>query len=80
MTVKILESYRDFENEKIRSRELEEGKKEIEDTLENVCIAFRNLREKLFKEDILDVTTDLDVLETMMSQEGLINHEFSMNQ
>lgn len=78
MTIKILESYRDFENERIRSKELEEGKREIENTLENVCIAFRNLREKLFKEDILDVSTDLDVLETMMSQEGLINHEFSM--
>ena len=80
MTIKILESYRDYENEKIRSKELEEGKKDIEDTLENVSVAFRNLREKLFKEDILDVSTDLDVLETMMSQEGLIDHEFSMKQ
>ena len=30
---------------------------------------------KLFQEDVLDVSTDLDVLEAMMSQEGLIEDE-----
>ena len=78
MTVKILEKYRDFENERIPSEQLKEGKAEIEETLEKVHIAFENLREKLFREDILDVSTDLDVLETMMSQEGLIDNDLSM--
>ena len=47
MTIKVLEKYRDFENERINSKQLEEGKKEIEETLEKVHIAFTNLREKL---------------------------------
>ena len=75
MTIKVVTTYRDFENERINSKQLEEGKKEIEETLEKVHIAFTNLREKLFQEDILDVSTDLDVLEAMMSQEGLIEDE-----
>lgn len=76
MTIKVVRSYRDFENENIPSAQLEESKKEIEETLDKVYDAFIRLREKLFTEDVLDVSTDLDVLETMMSQEGLIADEF----
>ena len=75
MTVKVVTSYRDFENEKIPSRQLEESKKEIRETLKKVIIAFETLREKIFQEEVLDVSTDLDVLEAMMSQEGLIKDE-----
>ena len=78
MTIKVLESYRDFENERMYSEQIKEGKAEIEETLKKVQIAFENLRENLFREDILDVSTDLDVLEAMMSQEGLIDTEFTM--
>ncbi|MBQ9991455.1 MAG: 5-bromo-4-chloroindolyl phosphate hydrolysis family protein [Lachnospiraceae bacterium] len=76
MTVKVVRTYRDFENENLPSAQLEESKKEIEETLDKVQAAFVKLREKLFAEDVLDVSTDLDVLETMMSQEGLISDEF----
>lgn len=79
ITVKVLEKYRDFENERISSKQLEEGKEDIEESLEKVHTAFVNLREKLFQEDVLDISTDLDVLETMMSQEGLIEHQFTIN-
>ena len=72
MTVKVVRAYRDFENERVPSEQLQEGKKDIEETLDKVHIAFVNLREKLYQEDILDVSTDLDVLETLMTQEGLI--------
>lgn len=75
MTVKVVTSYRDFENEKVPSRQLEESKKEIRETLKKVIIAFETLREKIFQEEVLDVSTDLDVLEAMMSQEGLIKDE-----
>lgn len=78
MTIKVVSAYRDFENEKVRSEQLTEGKKEIEETLEKVYKAFVNLREKLFQDDVLDVSTDLDVLETLMSQEGLIEDEVNI--
>ena len=75
MTMKVVTSYRDFENEKISSEQLEESKREIRETLDKVITAFTALREKMFQEDVLDVSTDLDVLEAMMSQEGLIENE-----
>lgn len=75
MTVKVVTSYRDFENERIPSEQLEESKREIRETLNKVISAFTALREKMFQEDVLDVSTDLDVLEAMMSQEGLIEDE-----
>ena len=75
MTIKVVTSYRDFENEIVPSEQIEEGKKEIKETLDKVISAFTALREKLFQEDVLDVSTDLDVLEAMMSQEGLLDDE-----
>ena len=77
MTVKVVTSYRDFENERVPSKQLEESKKEIRETLDKVITAFEALREKIFQEEVLDVSTDLDVLEAMMSQEGLINDELN---
>ena len=74
--MKVIRTYRDFENESLPSSQLEESKKEIEETLDKVQAAFVKLREKLFAEDIMDVSTDLDVLEAMMSQEGLISEDF----
>lgn len=75
MTVKVVTTYRDFENERIPSEQLEESKREIRVTLDKVINAFTALREKMLQEDVLDVSTDLDVLEAMMSQEGLIEDE-----
>jgi len=77
MTVKVVTSYRDFENERVPSKQLEESKKEIRETLDKVITAFEALREKIFQEEVLDVSTDLDVLEAMMSQEGLIKDELN---
>ena len=77
MTVKVVTSYRDFENERVPSKQLEESKKEIRETLDKVITAFEALREKIFQEEVLDVSTDLDVLEAMMSQEGLIQDEMN---
>ena len=77
MTIKVVSSYRDFENETVPSEQLEEGKKDIIETLDKVISAFVALREKLFQEDVLDVTTDLDVLEAMMSQEGLLEDDLA---
>ena len=77
MTVKVVTSYRDFENERVQSKQLEDSKMEIRETLDKVIIAFETLREKVFQEEVLDVSTDLDVLEAMMSQEGLIKDEIT---
>ena len=77
MTIKVVTSYRDFENERVASDQLEESKREIRETLDKVIDAFTVLREKLFQEDVIDVSSDLDVLEAMMSQEGLIKDDLS---
>lgn len=77
MTIKVVTSYRDFENERVQSKQLEDSKMEIRETLDKVIIAFETLREKVFQEEVLDVSTDLDVLEAMMSQEGLIKDEIT---
>ena len=78
MTIKVVTSYRDFENERVASEQLEESKKEIRETLDKVIDAFTALREKLFQEEVMDISSDLDVLEAMMSQEGLIKDDLNL--
>ena len=53
------------------------SKKEIEDTLDTLNIAFEKLLDDLFQETAWDVSSDISVLKTMLAQEGLTKTEFS---
>jgi len=80
MTIKVVTAYRDYENHDDRDEEegtAEAGKREIEETLEKVIEAFGKLYKRLKEEEFLDISTDLDVLEAMMSQEGLISDDIT---
>lgn len=72
MTIKVVTAYRDYEREDAPTAVIEESRREIEETLDKVKSAFQKLLEKISEEDVWDISTDLDVLETMMSQEGLL--------
>ena len=52
-------------------------KKEIEDTLDTLNIAFEKLLDDLFQETAWDVSSDISVLKTMLAQEGLTKNDFS---
>lgn len=70
-TVKLLEGYRDFDNVSTPDENISEAKAEIEKTLELINQAYREILNSLFREDALDVTTDAQVLQTMLAKDGL---------
>lgn len=70
-TLKILQKYRQYDSMDIQLTSVQKAMQEIEDTLDTLETAYTNLLENLYHEDTLDVTTDVEVLQSMLQQEGL---------
>lgn len=75
-TLKLLSSYEDFEKQPIQGENIKNAKQQIERSLDTVNAAFENLLDQLFSDEVLDVSSDISVLETMLKQEGLTGPEF----
>ena len=52
-------------------KEIIQAKAEIENTLDTINEAFVQLLNNLFQDSVWDVTSDAQVLTTMLTQEGL---------
>jgi len=72
-TLKLLEAYREIEHKGIDTAEALNTKEEIRRALDNIILAFENLYADLMKDDLMDLSTDISVLESMLSQEGLMD-------
>ncbi len=70
-TLKLLDAYREFDYQPVRGDNISTAKKEIEDTMDTINLAFENLFDDLFEDAAMDISTDISVLETMLAQEGL---------
>lgn len=71
MTVKLLNAYADMDAQEVQGATIAASKKEIEDTLDTLNLAFEKLLDDLFKDTALDVSSDISVLQTLLAQEGL---------
>ena len=71
MTVKLLNAYADMDAQPVQGENIANAKREIEDTLDTLNLAFEKLLDGLFAETALDVSSDISVLQTMLAQEGL---------
>lgn len=70
-TVKLLDAYAEMDAQPVGGENIQEAKKEIEDTLDTLNTAFEKLLDSLFQETAWDVSSDISVLHTMLAQEGL---------
>lgn len=70
-TLKLLDAYKEFDNQPVGGDNISTAKKEIEDTMDTINLAFENLFDDLFEDAAMDISTDISVLETMLAQEGL---------
>lgn len=71
MTVKLLNAYADMDAQGVQGDTIAASKKEIEDTLDTLNLAFEKLLDDLFRDTALDVSSDISVLHTLLAQEGL---------
>lgn len=75
-TVKLLDAYEDLDRQPIQGENIISSKKEIEQTLDTLNLAFEKLLDSLFEDIAWDVSSDISVLHTILAQEGLTKKDF----
>lgn len=75
-TVKLLDAYAQLDAQPVQGEHIASSKKEIEDALDTLNVAFEKLLDSLFRDTAWDVSADISVLETMLAQEGLTEQDF----
>lgn len=75
-TVKLLDAYHELDSQPIQGENIQKSKREIEAALSTLSTAFEKLLDSVFREMTWDVSTDISVLHTVLSQEGLIDDPF----
>ena len=79
-TLKLVEAYEEFDGISVPGKEVLQAKAEIEKTLDTINQAFKELLNNLFQDAVFDVTTDAQVLKSMLAKEGLTKEmEFTLN-
>ena len=71
--VKLVDAYREYDRVSEPGKEITDAKRDIENTLDTINSALAKLLNKLFRDSVLDVTTDAQVLKTVLAQKGLSN-------
>ncbi len=69
--LKLVEAYAEYDKVSAPGKEIKDAKSEIENTLDTINEAFVQLLNNLFRDSVWDVTSDAQVLTTMLTQEGL---------
>lgn len=77
MTVKLLNAYEDMDSQPVQGENITSSKKEIEETIDTLNIAFEKLLDSVFADVAMDVSSDISVLNTVLAQEGLTEDELT---
>lgn len=77
MTVKLLTAYADMDAEMVQGEQIQSSKREIEQTLDTLNLAFEKLLDSLFADTAMDISSDISVLNTLLAQEGLTEDDLT---
>ena len=78
-TLKLVKAYRDFDAEPVQGENIINSKREIEETLDTINNAFSRLYDDLYADTAMDISTDINVLNTLFAQDGLTKEELKNN-
>lgn len=79
-TVKLVESYADFDKAGIQGDNIMTAKAEIEKTMDTINQAFEKLLDDMYQDAAFEAAADAKVLKTVLAQDGYMKSEFTMNQ
>lgn len=74
-TLKMLKSYRVMDQREVTGQNAQEARSRIAKAMGVVLAACQRQLETLYHDDMLDVSTDIDVLEQMLKRDGLIDSD-----
>ena len=75
MTLKLVNSYKELDSQVVQGENIKKAKQEIEKSIDLINSAFEKLLDDLFADMAMDVSSDISVLETLFTQEGLTDNE-----
>lgn len=70
-TLKILEAYANFEQQGIDGDNINATMADIEEVLDTLIAGFEKTLDNLFADEAMDISTDITVLENMLSRDGI---------
>ena len=70
-TLKILRAYAQLDAQGIEGENISAAKQRIEGMMDQVVSGFEKQLDKLFQDDAMDITSDVEVLENMLKKDGL---------
>lgn len=69
--LKLLKTYAELDAQGVEGENIRESKQRIEQVMDTLVTAFEAQLDRLFEDDALDVSTDIDVMENMLRADGL---------
>ena len=76
-TLKMVKSYRKLDERNLPMAEAKEAQHRIDDALGVVITGCQKMLKNLYKDDMLDIATDIDVLEQMLKRDGYMESVLS---
>lgn len=70
-TLKILQTYAQMDAQGVEGENISAAKRRVEDMMDKVVEGFEKQLDQLFATDVMDITTDVEVLERMLDKDGL---------
>ena len=69
----MLSGYRKMDERQLNGKSAQETRAQVREAMDTVLKAFDKQLDALYQDDMLDISTDIDVMETMLRQDGLID-------
>jgi len=76
VVLKLLQSYYNMDEQQIQGETVQSAMRKIEGIMDTVLKAFTAQLDGLYKDEALDISTDITVLQGMLTQEGLLSDDF----
>ena len=77
-TLKILRAYAQLEAQGVEGENISAATARIEGMMDQVVAGFEKQLDKLFQDDAMDITSDVQVLENMLKKDGLSGDQMTM--
>ena len=72
--LKILSGYRVMDERNLTGSEAEKTRLQIHEAMNVAVTAFRRQLDTMYQSDVLDISTDVEVMETLLKQDGLLEN------
>lgn len=77
-TVKLVESYADFDKAGVQGENITSAKAEIEKTMDTINQAFEKLLDDIYLSQAMETAADAQVLKTLLAQDGYTKSDFEL--